>query len=332
MRVAARVFLGDRMMNTLRIALLAAAAGFALAPQFAAAQESARVQPAGPVDTGGTNSGTSHWRISIGGNYSTGDYGDTQSTKVYAVPVGLRYTTGNFNIRVSVPYVFLDGPGSLIDTPQGRDGGSGSSGNGGGDDGSGGSDNSGSGNSGSGGSGSGSGGSGSGGGEVTGGTASQRSNGIGDVSIAAGYSLALTDALYLDAGARIKLPTASRRKRLGTGEVDVTTSLDLSYDIGALSLYAGGRRKFAGNSATSAFRDTWGAGGGLSVRAGPGVSVGADYDWQQASTAGNGDISEVTGWASFRLNRKLRLQVFASTGLSTNSTDFAGGMTLSYRF
>ena len=37
-------------------------------------------------------------------------------------------------------------------------------------------------------------------------------------------------------------------------------------------------------------------------------------------------------WMSFRLSRQLRMNLFASTGLSTNSTDFSSGATLSYRF
>src|SRR3712207_6310433 len=63
------------------------------------------------------------WRLSVGGHYSTGDYGDIQDTDVFSVPVGVRYTRGNFSIPVSLPYVWVDGPGSLIDTPQ-VDGGS----------------------------------------------------------------------------------------------------------------------------------------------------------------------------------------------------------------
>ena len=321
------------------IALLTACASNAAQAQDSAAstRTATATAPTSPMTTAG---GGSNIRLSIGGNYSTGDYGTVDRTQVWSVPVGLRITTGNFNIRVSVPYVSLNGPGSLIDTPQGRDGGgiddnggrSGNSGRG--------SSNSGSGNSGSGGSNSGSGSSGSGGTVVddsaTGGngsgTTTGRTSGLGDVSVSAGYSLPLTESLYLDAGVRVKLPTASRARRLGTGEVDVTTSLELAHDFAGGSIYAGGRRKFAGNNATSTLRDIWGAGGGASFRLSPGASVGADYDWSQSASISGGDISEVTGWMSFRLSRQVRLQIFASTGLSTNSTDFASGATLSYRF
>ena len=315
---------------------LAGASATAQAQDSAASTRTA----ATPAPTATSTSGSdSNVRLSIGANFSSGDYGTTDRTQVWSVPVGLRWTSGNFNVRVSVPYVVLDGPGSLIDTPQGRDGGGFDDNSGGGSDSSGrgrgrggsGSNNSGSGNSGSGGSGSGGAEIDDNGGVVVPGT-SGRTSGLGDVSIAAGYSLPLTDSLFVDAGVRVKLPTASTARRLGTGELDVTTSLDLAYDFAGGSIYVGGRHKFAGNSATSNLQDVWGAGGGASFRLSSGVSIGADYDWSQPSVAGNGDISEVTGWMSFRLSRQLRMNLFASTGLSTNSTDFSSGATLSYRF
>lgn len=299
------------------------------------------------------------WRASAGVNYSEGDYGDTQSTKVVSAPVALKYRKGGFSIRVSVPWVHIDGPGSILDTPQGRDAGFGDLGatgddggsSGGSDDSSGsgssgsrsnsGSGSSSSGNSGSGGSGSG--GSGSSGGDDDSGSGgvissptpgtvlSNSRGGLGDVSVALGYSLELGRSTWLDLGTRLKLPTASRAKRLGTGKADVTVSGDLVQDIGRLSVFAGARYRFLGKPAGSTLRDTWGAGGGASYRLPGGTIVGADYDWQESATPGRIASSEATGWINFGLTRKLRLQVFASTGFNARSTDFAGGLSLSWR-
>lgn len=311
------------------------------AAQAAAAQE----VPTKPVvaETPGV------WRASTGINYSEGDYGDTQSTKVVSAPVAIKYRKSGFSIRVSVPWVHIDGPGNILDTPQGRDAGFGDLGITGDDGGnSGGSDDtSGSGsNSGSGGSGSddsGSGGSGSSGGDddsgsggvlptPTPGTAPSNSRGgLGDVSVALGYSLEVGRSTWLDLGTRIKLPTASRAKRLGTGKADVTVSGDLVRDIGRLSVFAGARYRFLGKPAGTTLRDTWGAGGGLSYRLPGGTIVGADYDWQESATPGRIASSEATGWVNVGLTRKLRLQIFASTGFNARSTDFAGGLSLSWR-
>lgn len=250
--------------------------------------------------------------VSVGTNYTTGDYGDPQKTNILSVPVSVRLRTGNFSLRASIPWIRLDGPGQLIDSGFDDGGGSGR----------------GRGRSGS------NSGSGSGididddGNPLNNGVTS----GLGDLTIAATYELELASNVWLDANARVKVPTASVADRLGTGEVDVTVGGDLVTEIGDVTLYAGGRRRFVGNSATTTYRDVWGAGAGLSVQAADGVTVGADVDWQQSAVIGNGVSSDISGWASFRLVGPLRLKLFAGTGLSTNSHAFTGGASLTYRF
>lgn len=258
--------------------------------------------------------------LSTGVSYSEGEYGDIEATKVFAVPVSLTYKNGPLKVRVSAPWVKIDGPASLIATPDGR-GGSNSSGSG--------SSNS---------------GSGSGGGNVELEDDDQvidddvltltdnKRSGIGDASVSLTYSLDLGGDFYLEPSAKVKLSTASRKKRLGTGKVDVTLSADMVKDIGDFSLYLHGRRKFAGKPDGSTIRSTWGAGGGASVKASEGVYIGADYDWQQSAFAGNKASSEITGWGSIGLTSHMRLTPYAITGLNSQSADFAGGASISYRF
>jgi hypothetical protein len=286
--------------------LFCIAAQPAMAQQQVATEEKAKESDSGVL------------RVSTGINYSTGKYGELAATDVISAPISVKYSKDNFSIRVSVPYVRIDGPGSLIQTPEGRDGGSGGR-----------TDNSGPGSANSG-----RGSSGSGDVEVddsSGVPVSSRRSGFGDVVVGATYSFELGSGFYLDAAGKVKLPTAAKSKRLGTGKVDVTAALDLVKEVGAATVYVHGRRKFAGNSTAVPLRDTWGAGGGASVRTGGGVTIGADYDWQQSSLVGNQPSSEVTGWASFRVAKGFNLSVFGSTGLNSNSTDFAGGLTLSIR-
>jgi hypothetical protein len=345
-------------MSKTKIGLLVVSA-VVLLPQTALADEAAK--PEESEDPG-------VWRLSTGVNYSEGDYGDVEDTKVISAPVAIKYKRGGFSVRVSVPYVHIDGPGSLLDTPQGRDAGfgddgafddnsgsgssssgSGSSGSGSSGSGSSGSGSSGSGSSGSGSSGSGSSGSSSGSGSSgsgssgSGGSTSSGGNvlpvpgsssnrgGLGDVSVTLGYSLPLGETTFFDLSTRVKLPTASTAKRLGTGKVDVTVGGDLVQDIGDLSLSAGARYRFLGKPAGSTLRNTWGAGAGMSYRLPGGTFIGADYNWQQAARPGRGSSSEATGWVNFGLTKKVRMQLFASTGLNARSADFAGGLSLSVR-
>lgn len=337
--------------SLMRCTALAVLASFACAGLPAMAQEDA------------TDDNPLKAWLGFGANYSNGSYGDPQDTAVYSTPLSLKFSKGSWTFRVSVPYVRVDGPGSLIDTPQGRDGsiggnsggsddnggsgsnsGSGSSGSGS-NSGSGSSgSNSGSGSSGSGSSGSGSGsssGSGSGAGTATGSsgtvdtsgpvTDGQRS-GLGDVNLAATYSFELGDDFYADVTGRVKLPTASVDDRLSTGLADYTLGVDFIKDIGDFSVYAGVRRRFNGNDDDNPLRDVWGAGIGASYFVSSDFAIGVDYDWQQSSFRDSGASSEVSAWASFALAEDVRMVAYAGTGLSDNSADINAGLSLSWRF
>lgn len=277
-------------------------------------------------------------RLSTGVSYSSGEYGELEETEVLAVPLALTWKEGPLKIRVSSSYVFIDGPGSLLSTPEGRDGGGGQGRGRGGD-----SDNSGSGSSNS--------GSGSGGSDIevedeTGDDlidddgnsdndgfagADNTRSGIGDVNVSAVYSIDLGSDFFLEPGVKLKLPTASKAKRLGTGKVDVTLSSDLVKEIGDATFYVHGRHKIAGKSAGSTIRPTWGAGAGVSY-AFDSVSIGADYDWQQSAFVGRKASSEITGWTNFKLVDGVGLTLYASTGLNSNSADLAAGASISVRF
>lgn len=327
---------GKQMRRTARVAMAGLAATLSIVAETASAQSAQSIG-----DTAGNSAGpSSSFRISTGINYSRGDYGEASVTEVISVPIGLTYRSGNWKVRVSVPWVQIDGPGSLLQTPEGRDGGGGGSlGER--------SSNSGRGSANS--------GSGSSGGSeievedddiddddridddgVAGGNGvllpNDRRSGFGDINVAMTYSLDLGGDFYLEPTVKVKLPTASRTKRLGTGEVDVTLSADLAKEIGNASFYLHTRRKFAGKPDGSTIRSTWGAGGGASLRVGRGLTLGADYDWQQSAFAGRQASSEVSGWANVRLNSRANLTLFAATGLNANSTDFSGGASISYRF
>jgi hypothetical protein len=159
-----------------------------------------------------------------------------------------------------------------------------------------------------------------------------RRSGLGDANISLSYELDMGNDFYADVTGRVKIPTASTSKRLGTGKVDFTASLDLIKDVGSASFYVSGRRKFAGRPTGSSLRSTWGGGTGASVRTSRSLTIGADYDWQQSSFAGGQSSSEVTGWAYIKLNQSLGLTLYAGTGLNDASANFIGGATITAKF
>jgi len=349
---------------------MAGAALSALVATAAAAQDQSAPPPA-------LKPAADSWLISTGLTYSSGDYGEAEKTNVFSMPFSVKYRWGAFTLRVAMPFVTVDGPGSLIQTPEGRDGGfndfddkgggssSGQDDSGGDNSGSGGggsdssgssgnsgsgSDNSGSGSGGSGhsggsddsggGSDDGAGGGGSGGtGSGTGGdvenqpsAADTSRSGFGDINVTATYSFDLGDAFYLDMSAKLKIPTASVSKRLGTGLIDVTVGAELVKELGDWTLYAGARHRFNGSDARNDLRDVWGAGAGASYTVDAAWTVGVDYDWQQSSFDGNGASSEVTGWAAVQLTDDVRMVVYAGTGLTSNSADIDAGLSFGWQF
>ncbi len=366
-------------------------------------------------------------KVSAGVNYSEGHYGRSARTRVLTAPITVRVTRGRFSLRISVPFVSIDGPGTLLDGARSSTSGStgatsggdvsgsddaasgsgdavsddngaiddngGSSGgggiddgnSGGSDDGSGGSDDGGSSGggssgggsggsddgSGSGGSGSGSGsgggddggssGSGSGAGSGSDGSggsgsddpggpprieptysapplaaapapaSSGRRSGLGDITVTLAYAADPLPWLTLQASGRVKLPTASRSRGIGTGKVDTTLAADAIARFGAASVHAGARRRFLGRPVGWTIRDGWGVGAGASYALGKGVSFGVDYDWLQSATPGRAPLSEATGWISLPLDQRLRLQAYAGTGFSSRSSALLAGLSVSLR-
>ena len=96
-------------------ALLAAAM-----PAFAQAQTTAPAPEQGAPPTRVLTlpprkaASTTTIQFSLGLDYSAGKFGETQSTTVLSVPLGVKVADGAWTFRVSVPFVRLEGPGALI--------------------------------------------------------------------------------------------------------------------------------------------------------------------------------------------------------------------------
>jgi len=52
------------------------------------------------------------YKYSIGADYSSGEYGDAETTTMMFLPVAATYTTGNWSFKGSMSLVSLDGPGT----------------------------------------------------------------------------------------------------------------------------------------------------------------------------------------------------------------------------
>ncbi len=164
-----------------------------------------------------------------------------------------------------------------------------------------------------------------------GGAVTSRS-GVGDLWLTAGYSLDIGNSTWFDAVGKVKLPTASETKFLGTGSTDFTAQGELLHSFGDVSVSAYGGRRFNGSSDILTLRDVWLAGAGVYVKADDKVTVGLDYDWREGATLTSPDISEATASLTYKLSDTLRLQGYGYTGFADGSADLGGGMQLLVRF
>lgn len=171
------------------------------------------------------------------------------------------------------------------------------------------------------------------GGAIPGGTpgAVRSEDGIGDLSLSAGYSLPLSDATYLDLTGRVKLPTASESRGLGTGTTDITAEAALSHQVGAVTLSGRGGRRFNGSSARFPLQDVWFAGASAYYQAGD-WTLGLDYDWRERSLPTAANRSEMTGSLTYRLSSRVRVQGYGYAGFTKGSPDAGAGLQFLYRF
>lgn len=247
--------------------------------------------------------------LGAGVEYTAGKFGGTETTHTLYVPFSARYDTGPWSLKATLPYIVVSGPAATLGTGPERvtfD------------------------SSGSGGSGSGSGGGGSDDFQP-----GERSNGgMGDILLSA-FRILLDErsaAFGLDVGAKMKLGTADREARLGTGENDYSLQADLFKPFGALTPFASFGFRWYGDPPGIELRDVpyWAL--GASYRASASNTLGASYDYRRPIVAGGAPLREISAFVSSKLSEGWRLQLYGLVGLSDGSPDAGVGMLLNYRF
>lgn len=158
-------------------------------------------------------------------------------------------------------------------------------------------------------------------------------NGIGDLNFSATYALdQLYDrGVYIDFTGRVKLPSASFAKGLGTGRVDVALQVDASAAVGDLVPFVGAGYKFSGSRAALVLRDTIFANAGLQYMWDERVATGVAFDYRQSSIRGQSDPQEGSAYLSVKLTDRLSLNLYGVVGFSRNSPSAGGGLVFTYR-
>lgn len=228
-------------------------------------------------------------RLSTGLEYSTGDYGGTDDIEELYVPFTLRAGFDRVGLRLTVPYLRVTAPDETIITDPGAE-------------------------------------------PLPGSGATVTEGGLGDmIGALTLYDVYVSDDanFLIDVTGKIKFATADEAKGLGTGENDYTLQLDAFRFFDRLSLQGAAGYRLRGDPPGVELNDVFLASVGGAYLASDTALVGMYFDYRQSALSGTDDIQELSGFASFRLGRAWRMEVYVFTGLTDSSTDFGGGILFS---
>ena len=228
----------------------------------------------------------------LGMGYSNGDYGTTRNTNVeLGLPV-LSATAGDFKFNVSMPYMRVSGRGLVIFDATGN--------------------------------------------PIV---VNRRTalppvtrTGFGDLSFGGTYSVpsSFLDDFEVKVSAGIKVPTASTRRRLSTGETDFTMSVDVARQFGDWGPFVKVGYLVPGVPAAFKLFNTVSVSAGTSYTISDNLVVVASYDFDSASTPLVTASHEVFGSLSWIRDNGMTLTGYGTVGLSSGSPAIGAGLLVSY--
>jgi hypothetical protein len=245
-------------------------------------------------DAIGTLNDTEEYRLtaSTGAIYSSGNYGGPSSTDIVVVPFNVRLSTGRLRLSATLPYLRIESPGNVV---------------------------------------------GAGDGppiiiDPNAPTARTVRDGFGDLSLGAAFTLpkGSLNPFDIDLSGRVKLPTSSTQKSLGTGKTDFAVATEFSYPIETWAPYLTLGYRFFGDLPNINLKNGPTASIGTTKQFGRLVAI-LSYDYSRATTSAVEDGHEIFGALSGPLFGDLNWTGYAIAGLSSGSPDFGLGLLLTAR-
>ena len=229
-----------------------------------------------------------------GVGYSNGSYGTTRNTNVFIGLTGLGLEMGDFEFHFSVPYMRISGRGLVVFDASGN--------------------------------------------PIV---INRRTSlppdvrtGFGDINLSATYTIPATvlDDFEVKLTGSTKLPTASQRRRLSTGQADFGMRVDVSRQFGMWGPFLTVGYLIPGAPATFKLYKTTSVSIGTSLELSDDLVAVASYDYDAASTPLVDASHELFGSLSWIVNDSVTLTGYGTIGLSTGSPGFGSGLLVSYGF
>lgn len=228
--------------------------------------------------------------MSTGFDFSSGEYGESESTEVWYVPLNVKYEwQRRWIFRVTVPYIRVTSGGSIVTAGDVI--------------------------------------------AVAPGGERDTQEGLGDVVMGVTYRIDPPRPAfpYVDLTTKLKIPTASQSKGLGTGEVDTTLQIDVMKPFGRFTPFGTLAFRFVGDPPDADLTDTFSASLGFDWRFAKTLSGGVYYGWRQTASRSLGEAHEIVPFLSWKLADHFTIGPYAEVGLSTAAPDFGAGLMLGYK-
>ena len=254
--------------------------------------------------------------LSSAPEFSSGDYGQSENTEVWYVPFSAKYEFSDLAItsydrdrlsfKITIPFIRIDGPSGIIwgtGAPIVGSGRGQSAGPGGG------------------------------GPVVPIETIDSEESGLGDLIVSASYGIrppVESPLPWFLVSAKVKIPTASESKGLGTGKADYTVFSEIYKPMGQIGFFVGGGYRFMGDPKDFELQNRWLASVGLDLEISNRVGVGVSYDYREGATSSSPDAHEISPWITIHLDRGLRVDPYAVFGLSNGSPSYGAGLRFSW--
>ena len=245
---------------------------------------------------------------SLGGNYTSGKYGQATSTTIWDVPFSAGYSGNRWSFRVTVPYLYVSGPANVIpgigairnNNPIGR-------------------------------------GLGHllGGGTTGSTTTSGTASGLGDVTAQATLHAlkSRSEQFELDVTGKVEFGTASASKGLGTGQNNYVGEVNVYKGLGSSwTAFGGVGYSVLGSSTYIQLKNVWSANVGVNYAMDRADSAGIFLYYQQRPSVYGYSRQEATFYYNHKVDRSWSLQGYMLGGFANGSPDFGLGASAKYAF
>jgi hypothetical protein len=235
--------------------------------------------------------------VATGAYFSTGDYGLPDDTSIYFIPLSYERSVGNWNLQVSAAHLQISGYGNVLVNVGGV-------------------------------------------GrnefvELEQDLQTTRTRGVGDTLLSATYQWPTysENAVFMDLGFEVKLPTADEYAGHGTGEVDYGVQLDVYKLLGTTTLFGTLGYKFRGQSTLfDQMSDSGLVSLGFSQPLSERWSYGVIYDFREAASTSSGETHEILPYLSWSPVPAWSVMFYTAKGFTQDSPDIAVGAQLGYRW